>query len=79
METIHFEPVKAEAMIHSLHETREVFIVLYDNPNHVKAVYGNKLCTAVYNTFTGLFYVDDVYGVLDTLEEESVKEREGTD
>ena len=79
METVSFEPVKVEAMIHSLREKREVFIVLYDDPNRVKSVYDNKLCTAIYNTFTGLFYVDDVYGVLDTLEETSVKEREGTD
>ena len=43
--------------------------MFYDSPNRVKAVYGNKLCTAIYNTFTGLFYVDDVYGVLETLEE----------
>ena len=69
METVSFEPVKVEAMIHSLHEKREVFVVLYDSPNRVRAVYGNKLCTAIYNTFTGLFYVDDVYGVLETLEE----------
>ena len=79
METVSFEPVKVEAMIHSLCEKREVFIVFYDSPNRVKAVYDNKLCTAIYNTFTGLFYVDDDYGVLDTLEETSVKEREGTD
>ena len=77
METVSFEPVKVEAMIHSLHEKREVFVVFYDSPNRVKAVYDNKLCTAIYNTFTGLFYVDDVYGVLDTLEETSEKERDG--
>ena len=75
METVSFEPVKVEAMIHSLREKREVFIVLYDDPNRVKAVYDTKLCTAIYNTFTGLFYVDDVYGVLDTLEETSEKAR----
>lgn len=75
METVSFEPVKVEAMIHSLHEKREVFVVFYDSPNRVKAVYDNKLCTAIYNTFTGLFYVDDVYGVLDTLEETPEKDR----
>ena len=32
METVSFEPVKVEAMIHSLREKREVFIVLYDDP-----------------------------------------------
>ena len=63
-----FEPVKVEAMINSLQQKREVFIVKYDDANHVKAIYGNKLCMAVYNGFVGLFYVDDLYGVVDTLE-----------
>lgn len=68
MKVVGFEPVKVEAMINSLGEKREVFIVLYEDANTVKAVYNNKLCTAIYNTYTGLFYVDDVYGVIDTLE-----------
>lgn len=68
MKVVSFEPVKVEAMIHSLKEKREVFIVLYEDANNVKAVYNNKLCTAIYNTYTGLFYVDDIYGVVDTLE-----------
>lgn len=68
MNVVSFEPVKVEAMINSLSEKREVFIVLYEDANNVKAVYNNKLCTAIYNTYTDLFYVDDVYGVVDTLE-----------
>ncbi len=68
MKVVSFEPVKVEAMINSLSEKREVFIVLYEDANTVKAVYSNKLCTAIYNTYTGLFYVDDIYGVVDTLE-----------
>ena len=68
MKVVSFEPVKVEAMINSLSEKREVFIVFYDDANNVKAVYNNKLCTAIYNTYTGLFYVDDVFGVIDTLE-----------
>lgn len=67
MPVVSFEPVKVEAMINSLGEKREVFIVLYEDANTVKAVYNNKLCTAVYNTYNGLFYVDDVYGIVDTL------------
>ena len=58
MNAVNFEPTKAEAMIHSLHEKHEVFIVFYDGPNNVKAVYNNN----------GLYYVDDIYGVIDTLE-----------
>ena len=68
MKVVSFEPVKVEAMINSLSQKREVFIVLYEDANTVKAVYNNKLCTAIYNTYTGLFYVDDSYGVVDTLE-----------
>lgn len=68
MKAVSFEPVKVEAMINSLGEKREVFIVSYENVNNVKAVYNNKLCTAIYNMYTGLFYVDDIYGVVDTLE-----------
>ena len=68
MKVVSFEPVKVEAMINSLSEKREVFIVLYEDANTVKAVYNNKLCTAIYNTYTGLLYVDDIYGVFDTLE-----------
>ena len=67
MPIVSFEPVKVKAMINSLGEKREVFIVLYEDANTVKAVYNNKLCTAVYNTYNGLFYVDDVYGIVDTL------------
>ena len=68
MKVVSFEPVKVEAMINSLSEKREVCIVLYEDANTVQAVYNNKLCTAMYNTYTGLFYVDDIYGVVDTLE-----------
>lgn len=68
MNAVNFEPIKAEAMIHSLHEKHEVFIVFYDGPNNVKAVYDNKLCSAIHNIYNGLYYVDDIYGIIDTLE-----------
>ena len=67
-EPTQFEPCKVEAMIHSLHQKKQVFLVQYDDVNHCKAILDNKLCTAIYNTYTGQFYVDDKYGVLDTLE-----------
>lgn len=63
-----FEPRKEKAMIHSLGKVQEVFIVKYDDPNNCKAIFDNKLCTAVFNIFTGLFYVDDKFGVIDMLE-----------
>ena len=68
-ESTQFEPCKVEAMIHSLHQKKQVFLVQYENVNHCKAIFDNKLCTAIYNTYNGEFYVDDKYGVLDTLED----------
>lgn len=68
MQVVSFEPVKVEAMIHSIGKKREVFVVKYDDANNVKAIFDNKLCSAIYNTFNGLFYVDDKFGVIDTLE-----------
>ena len=68
-EPTQFEPCKVEAMIHSIHQKKQVFLVQYEDVNHCKAIFGNKLCTAIYNTYTGVFYVDDKYGVLDTLED----------
>lgn len=64
-----FEPIKLKAMLHSVNACKEVFIVAMDNNNDCRAVVGNKLCTAIYNPFTELFYVDDKYGVIDTIEE----------
>ncbi len=55
---------KTKAMVHSLKDLDEVEIVEHEDNNHVKAIYGSKFCTAVYNVFTGLYYVDDVYGVI---------------
>lgn len=64
-----FEPIKVKAMVHSTESKKEVFIVAMENNNDCRAVVGNKLCTAVYNTYNELFYVDDKYGVIDTIEE----------
>ena len=66
-----FEPCKVEAMVNPTGKRKEVFIVKYDDVNHCKAVVDNKLCTAIYNTFTGLFYVDDKFGVIDKLNNEN--------
>ncbi len=55
---------KTKAMVHSLKDLAEVEIVKHEDNNHVTAIYGSKLCTAIYNVFTGLYYVDDVYGVI---------------
>lgn len=54
----------AKAMIHSLKAQDEVTILHEKNNNDVIADYNGKRCTAVFNPFVGLYYVDDIYGVL---------------
>lgn len=54
----------AKAMIHSLKALGEVTILHEKNNNDVIAEYKGKRCTAVYNPFVGLYYVDDIYGIL---------------
>ena len=55
---------KTKAMIHSLKSTDEATILHEVSNNDVVAEYKGVRCTAVYNVFVGLFYVDDIYGVL---------------
>lgn len=55
---------KVRAMVHSLNNLAEVTIIQHIDNNHVIAEYKGKRCTAVFNVFTGLYYVDDVYGVI---------------
>lgn len=49
-------------MIHSLKETKEVEIVQHLNANHVIAAFEGRHFTAIDNPFSGLVYVDDIYG-----------------
>lgn len=53
---------KVKAMIHSLQGLDEVTIVSHISNNNVTAEYQGKRYTAVYNCFTGLYYVDDING-----------------
>lgn len=53
-----------KAMIHSLKKQDDVIILHEKNNNDIIAEYKGKRCTAIYNPFVGLFYVDDIYGVL---------------
>ncbi|MFR8872589.1 MAG: hypothetical protein ACLVHV_03415 [Oscillospiraceae bacterium] len=64
-------PLQAQAMIHSLNSKRDVLILSFEDINHCRAVFGNKLGTAVYNPYAGLFYVDDVYGVIEEWDSEN--------
>jgi hypothetical protein len=55
---------KIKAQVHSLQAQDEVTILHENGPNDVIAEYKGKRCTAIYNIFVGLYYVDDIYGVL---------------
>ena len=59
-----------EAIVHSLRDLAMVEIVEHTDNNHCMARYDGKLCTAIFNPFSGYYYVDDIYGVI----EESKKE-----
>jgi hypothetical protein len=57
------------ANIHSKKGTGEptatVTIINHTDNNNVIAEYNGQKCTAVYNSFVGMYYVDDVYGRID--------------
>lgn len=57
-----------QAHIHSLNGALdEVTIIEKSNMgNSYIADYKGTKCTAIFNCFAGAYYVDDVYGVLDT-------------
>lgn len=57
-------PLRVKAMIHSLHEEREAIILEKMDNNHCIGEYNGVRCTAVHNVYNGLFYLDDVYGIL---------------
>ena len=52
-----------EAAIHSLHGNLDTAIILSrEDNNHCLAEYKGQVCTAVWNPFSGYYYVDDIYG-----------------
>lgn len=56
--------MKVEAMIHSQNDIRECEIVDKVGDNQYIAEYRGTRCTAIFNPFTGLYYVDDIYGIV---------------
>ncbi len=63
--------MKVQAYIHSLkdHETDrnvlgEAEIIKCIGDNQYLAEYNGIRCTAIFNFFTGCYYVDDVYGIV---------------
>jgi len=64
--------MKVEAYIHSLkdqvndrHVLGEAEIIECIGDNQYLAEYNGVRCTAIFNFFTGRYYVDDVYGIVD--------------
>jgi hypothetical protein len=55
---------KIKAQVHSLNAQDDVSILHEKGPNDVIAEYDGKRYTAIFNPFAGLYYVDDLYGVL---------------
>lgn len=51
-------------MIHSLGALSDITLIWQADCNNIIVKFGDKFCTAIYNVFTNLYYVDDVYGVL---------------
>lgn len=57
-------PFKTQAMVHSINAVKEVEIIEKRGDNDYLAKVDNVVCTAIFNPFVGLYYVDDVYGVV---------------
>lgn len=62
--------MKVKAYIHSLkdkehdcHVLGEAEIIERISDNQYLAEYNGIRCTAIFNLFTGAYYVDDVYGI----------------
>lgn len=54
-----------DAMVNSLKGLAEVEIVEHKDNNHCLARFNGKLCTAIFNPFSGYYYVDDIFGVIE--------------
>ena len=64
------QSMKVKAYIHSLkdhehdrHVLGEAEIIQQIGDNRYLAEYNGVRCTAIFNFFTGAYYVDDVYGI----------------
>ena len=55
---------KTKAIVHSLKDEAEVTILHEDGCNDVVAEYKGTRCTAIFNGFVCMYYVDDIYGIL---------------
>ena len=67
-----------DAMVNSLKGLAEVEIVEHKDNNHCLARYNGKLCTAIFNSFSGYYYVDDIFAVIERENSESIVISEDT-
>lgn len=58
--------MKVLAMVHSLKDLAEVEIIEHKDNNNVIAEYKGQKCTAIFNVFVGRYYVDDIYGKIES-------------
>lgn len=57
--------MEVKAMIHSIQGIDDATIIEKVGDNRYIAEYKGTKCTAIYNFFTGLYYVDDIYGIIE--------------
>lgn len=55
---------EVQAMVHSLNAPAPVTIISHKDNNNVIAEYNGQRCSAIFNPFVGMYYVDDKYGKL---------------
>lgn len=61
------DPYSVKAMVHSKKTTEEVTLIEITplGNDFVCITKDGVKCTAIYNCFTGLYYADDLYGVIE--------------
>lgn len=63
-----------QARIHSLcGQFAEVTIISEKSDNDVVVEYKGVRCTAIYNPFVGCYYVDDIYGIIRSSENDKTR------
>lgn len=55
---------KAKAMVHSIGKVKEIEILEKRGDNNYLVKVDDVICSAIYNPFVGLYYADDIYGVV---------------
>lgn len=59
-----------KAMVHSTNTQDEVELIEKRAKDYIVKTKEGVYCTAIFNVFTGLYYADDLYGVLKECKED---------